>query len=845
MMDELVTLKIEGHTVSVPKGTLIVDAAKRVGIDIPVFCYHPKLEPVGMCRMCLVEVGRPARDRATGEPILDEDGQPVIRFNPQLETACTTPVGEGWVVRINSANALAARKQVVEFLLTSHPLDCPICDKGGECPLQNLTMEHGPGKSRFLYGDKIHLAKNVPLGELIYLDRERCIQCGRCVRFQEEIVDDPVLGFTERGRRMEIVTYSDPGFDSYFSGNTTDICPVGALTTADFRFGARPWELNAAASICPHCPVGCNLTLNTRREAQSEGREVIKRVLPRQNEQVNEIWICDKGRFAHHFAGSPERLERPLIRKDGELVEVGWDEAISTAAAGIHNALEKAAGGLLGIAGGRATNEDLYTFRSLIEALGGHVQLDDRLAGGELVQRFGVGAGTNLGKLGATDAVLVIASDLHEEAPIWWLRLKQAADRGMTLVVANTRPTRLDKHATQIIHYAESQAVQTALGLLQAVDDREELAAYEGDRKLVSAAKAFANAENGIIFYGGEDLDHNSTHTLAQTCANLLISSGHVGHVNNGLIAVWPRVNTQGAWDMGFRPDPLKTPSAIKGSAVVYIMAADPVGDTPDLEELLGSETFVVVQELFLTPTAEIADVVFPSMSFSEREGTYTSGERRVQRFYPAVPPYGESRADWKILIALSQALGIEVDTRSAAMVLSKISQSVQSYAGIDYQTLAKIESQWPHVGGKDLYFGGTAFENMQGLGVQLALAPPSSESIKIDDLPLKIASEDEGLRLVPITKLYDLGTTIVRSDILHPRLAPVEIGLNPDDAERMGIPNGAKVELRMDGRSVTLPARVDKHVPVGMALLPRSMGIPLYDPAQVQITLAGEGETT
>src|SRR3990170_4807689 len=263
-MAKLVNLVIDGKEVQAPEGTLVVDAAKQVGIYIPVFCYHPKMEPVGMCRMCLVEIGRPVINRETGQPEREADGSPKVQFGPKLDTACTLPVSEGMVVRGLTEKVQAARKDVVEFLLTSHPLDCPICDKGGECPLQNLTLGHGPGTSRFVFDDKIHLQKRVPLGDLIFLDRERCIQCARCIRFQEEIVDDPVIGFYERGRKLEIVTFSEPGFDSHFSGNTTDICPVGALTTTDFRFGARPWELNAAASICQHCPVGCNLTLNTR-----------------------------------------------------------------------------------------------------------------------------------------------------------------------------------------------------------------------------------------------------------------------------------------------------------------------------------------------------------------------------------------------------------------------------------------------------------------------------------------------------------------------------------------------------------------------------------------------------
>ena len=273
-----------------------------------------------------------------------EDGTPKIVFGPKLDTSCTTPVSEGMVVWGATDKVMEARKEVLEFLLTSHPLDCPICDKGGECPLQNLTMQFGPTDSRFDLDEKKHLGKHVPLGELIWLDRERCIQCGRCVRFQEQIVDDPVIGFSDRGRSMEIVSYSEPGFDSIFSGNTTDICPVGALTTADFRFGARPWEMKAKASICTQCPVGCNITYNIRREAKSGGKMVIKRVMPRQNEEVNEIWICDKGRFTYHYAESPERLTTPMIRREGELVKAGWDEAVEYAAQKV-----KAAGSSLAV----------------------------------------------------------------------------------------------------------------------------------------------------------------------------------------------------------------------------------------------------------------------------------------------------------------------------------------------------------------------------------------------------------------------------------------------------------------------------------------------------------------
>src|SRR5579859_4761817 len=351
-MADTVRVFIDDVEYPMEKGANLVDAAKSIGNDIPVFCYHPKLEPVGMCRMCLVELGQVQTDAATKAFQVGADGKPVVRWQPKLQTACTTQVTNGLTVRTASKLVQDARKDVIEFLLTSHPLDCPICDKGGECPLQNLTLKYGPGTSRFNYDEKLHLEKHYPLGDLIFLDRERCIQCARCTRFQEELVGDDVLGFSERGRAIQIITTSDPPFDTYFSGNTTDICPVGALTTADFRFGARPWELTEVPSICPHCPVGCNVSASTRQDRDFGGKVMVKRIMPRQNEQVNEIWICDKGRFGHHHSRAADRLTQPLIRQNGKLVPATWDAALSLIADKL-----KAAGAAVGaIAGPMLSN---------------------------------------------------------------------------------------------------------------------------------------------------------------------------------------------------------------------------------------------------------------------------------------------------------------------------------------------------------------------------------------------------------------------------------------------------------------------------------------------------------
>ncbi len=835
-MGNLVTLFIDEVEVSVPQGTVVVDAAKKIGNDIPVFCYHPKMKPVGMCRMCLVEVGTPVRDRQTGEIVTGEDGNPQIRFFPTLQTGCTVEVSEGMVVKTATEAVSDARDDIIEFLLTSHPLDCPICDKGGECPLQNLTMRHGPGTSRFLFEDKLKFDKHVPLGDLIYLDRERCIQCARCTRFQSEIVDDPVIAFHNRGRRLEIVTMSEPGFDSYWSGNTTDICPVGALTTSDFRFGARPWELTPVASICPHCPVGCNTTLSTRQEAKSGGRTVIKRISPRQNERVNEVWICDKGRFVHHFADSSERLQRPLIRENGGFVESTWDEALDLVA----GKLQMNNPAIAGLAGDQLSNEDLFMFQKLFRQGLNSPNIDlarKTLAGGDVVAAVGISSGSNLAELKKGDAILVVASDLHEEAPIWWLRVKQAAERGVTLVVLNLRPTRLDDHASHTVYYGPGQILTTVHNLLNAAKVE---AGSTDDDPLLSAADKLAEAANLVVFYGSEGLSYEETDNLARMLGNLLLvkqmnGNGHyhAGRVNNGLVPVWAYNNTQGAWDMGLRPDagPGYTPLDEKGidaTAIVagaadgrvkalFLAGADPVGD--GLMVGRGRLEFLVVQDLFLSETAKLADVVLPAQSWAEREGTFTSGERRIQRYYPAIPPVGESRADWQILAQLGERVGLGKPPFAASLLFREIAATIPQFEGIDYRSLARTEEQFPQVGGEDLYYGGTSYKNTSGLGQQW---PVAAEQSVVDpfDLPDIVETIPELPAVVGTVALYTHDSLVDKSEIIAPRIAEPTIFLNYSDAVELDVTDGDQLSLNVGGEVVEAHARVDGQVPEGLALL-------------------------
>jgi len=825
-MPKLVNLKIDEHELTVPEGMLIVNAAREVGVDIPVFCYHPKLNPVGMCRMCLVEIGRPMIDRATGDPVREADGSPKIQFSPKLETACTTPVSEGMRVVTTSEKVLAARRDIIEFILTSHPLDCPVCDKGGECPLQNLTLAHGSTVSRFHFNEKMHLAKKVPLGELITLDRERCIQCGRCIRFQTDIADDPVIGFYQRGRGLEIVTYSEPGFDSCFSGNTTDICPVGALTTTDFRFGARPWEMNVAASICPLCPVGCNLSLNVRSGARSNGTKVIKRVMPRENPGVNDIWICDKGRFGYHYIESDDRLTQPLLRKDGELTPVTWDEALDAAALKIRGVINN----MVTLVGGSLSIEDLFTIRQLTASKCAEPDLYDWMAGGDITAKVGVGSGSNLAEMGKGDAILVVACDLHEEAPIWWLRVRQAAERGAAVIVANPRHTRLDRFATHKYHYEPGGESAFISSLLPGKKSEQP-----------EATLAFSGAANALIIYGSEGLGLQGSQKLVSSCMELLIKTNHFGRANNGLMAAWRNGNVQGAWDMGFRPA-LDLKSKMAQAGLLFIAGADPAGDDPELARAVDLAAFVIVQELFLTETAKRADIVFPAQAFAEREGTFTSGDRRLQRFYQAVPPLEGTRADFTIAAQIALHAGVELESQSAALILLEVSKLVPAYSGVSYQKLSENANP-DSIAHRDLFYSGTAYVNRQGFGIQLPSAAERGEKVEIGKTKafrLKAPGKEE-LLVFPYTSLLDRGSLLTSSMLLKKRSASPVLHMHPRLAARHNLGQGSMTGMLVNGLNYPIRVELDETLPEKAAFLPRSTGVPICEPSLIELTPAEE----
>jgi NADH-quinone oxidoreductase subunit G len=506
---------------------------------------------------------------------------------------------------------------------------------------------------------------------------------------------------------------------------------------------------------------------------------------------------------------------------------------------------KEARGSFVSLVGGRLANEDLFNIRQLNQSLAGKARQNTFMAGGDLISQMGVSAGTNLAELGPGDAILVIASDLIEEAPVWWLRVKQAADRGASLMVMNPRPTKLDKFATHLLPVKYGREAAAVLAMIAALDSKKTrlpdwLAGYKPSRELAAAAKIFAEARHGIILFGQDGMTLANSQVLAQACANLLFLTDHLGKPHNGLLGAWPSANTQGAWEMGFTPS-TSLAEELAGAQAIYVAAADPAGDDPVLAQAVSEAGFVVVQELFLTETARRADVVLPVTAQTERDGTFTSGERRVQRFFPAVPAIDGPRPDFAITAAIGGLMGLKIESRAASLIFSQIAAQVADFADLSYRALAETHAQWPIIGRSDLYYGGTTYENTQGLGAQLAPAAQRRKLFQVNWLEPEgaVVPADDRLWVVPITTLYDRGTTLTPSEVLQPRLAGPQAVLNEATAERFGVRDGSTVALELAGEFYEVLVKVRPGVPDGIALVPRSMGIPVKGPAPASVRLA------
>jgi NADH-quinone oxidoreductase subunit G len=641
----LITFTIDGREVRAPENAMLVDAAKQGDVEIPVFCYEPKLgQPVGACRMCLVEV------EGIGK----------------LQTGCSTPVKDGMVVHTRSERVKVAQEAVVEFLLINHPLDCPVCDKGGECPLQDIAFGWGNGRSRFVE-PKRHFVKPLELSPEIAIDRERCILCYRCVRFSQEISEDYQLVLLERGAHSYVSTFDGNPYVAPFSGNIVELCPVGALTSRGYRFRARPWDVQDAGSVCTLCPSQCNVTLTVRDER-------VLRVLARDNPEVDDGWLCDRGRFAYPKLGE-NRISQPMIRDGGELRPVSWERALDEAV----TRLKRAGASTGAIVGGGATNEEgLLLARLMREALESP-HIDSRVAGAlplELHRALAEpGLQASVSDLEFAHAVLVLECNPLLDAPILDLRLRKGVRRhGMTLVDARAERLLGEGGARELAQQLQEMGQEIV------VLWSERLTAGPDGAKLAEALLELA-----------------ATLKLAET-------------EGAGLLEIPAQANGRGLREAGALPNAGPGLSATERDGMdgysmaralskgelscLYLLAADPAADAPEHERDLWLQAYerastIVAHASFLGETLrEHADVVFPAEAYPEKEGTIVHPDGRVQRLRPAVAKVGESRAEWQVLAELARRLGLELEALSGAMVSQQLFDAAPRYAGL---TLERI----------------------------------------------------------------------------------------------------------------------------------------------------------
>ena len=828
-MSDLVALKIDGQEVSVPKGTLVLDAAEKLGIEIPVFCSHPKLDPVACCRMCLVEMSGPR--------------------GVALLPACAVPVAPDMEVSTNSENVRDTQEAMLGFILLNHPLDCPICDKGGECPLQDQTMKYGSGISQLVEAKRLK-NKHYMISDTIVLDQERCVICWRCIRYLEEWEDKPQLGLFERGGSTLIDIQEGRPVDAMTGGNIIDICPVGALTNRVSRFEFRPWQVERTPSIDPHYSTGDNIRIDTRTHQ-------IRRIIGRENMGVNDQWIADKTRFAYEWVNSEERLQQPLIRKEGELVPATWTEAINFVSERLKSVKsEHGADAIGGIGSTKLSNESNYLLQRMMRQVVGTNNIDHRNGGDVAALPTGVPALADImkpmyGPNPAVDTIMLFGIDTSEELPILDMHIKRAIRRaGTKVIIAHPRKTELTRYDGPYLGYKPGTEV-TLLNVLS------KLALTEGDKKApelnklltgatlkalkdlcgVSADDAKAavqlliESENALIIYGPMAARGDSGADVVNGLTNLaMVTDNYEGLSYIGLDA-----NSQGCRDMGVLPDALpghfgledadartrleamwdcQLPSTTGKShkqmldeagdsiKALYVMGSDPASERSEWSANLDKLDLLVVQELFLTESAQKADVVLPAVSWAETNGTFTSCERRVQRAPKAISnPNTKAAPDWMILDHLASTMGAGWPYADEKSILAEITSAVPQYNGLTWEALGDQGMQWDAASTR--------------LPAEYRLAEQA-------ELP---AGDDKSFSLVTGTVSYDGGNMFALTKQMHGIAFGASVAMNPADAEKLGVAVESSVAVSSSYGELTLAVKTDDQVQAGTVWIPESLG--------------------
>lgn len=743
-MSDSITCTIDGKEITVPAGTLIIRAAEQLGIEIPRFCDHPLLDPIGACRQCFVEV----------------EGQ------RKLFTSCTTPVAEGWVIHTQNTSEEAKRSQIrnLELLLINHPLDCPVCDKGGECPLQDQTLLYGPGESRFDEAKRTY-EKPIPLSDLVALDRERCVLCARCTRFCDQISGDRFIELHYRGANEQVSIAAGEAFDSPFSGNTVQICPVGALTARTYRFAARPFDLHSEDTVCTHCSAGCNIRVDLRKG------EVV-RALANWNLEVNGEWACDKGRFAFRSVDSPQRLDIPMVRGEG-LEPAPYSEAFARIA-------EAAKGKKVAfLTGGRLTDEDYYALSKLARTVIGTNDVDHRRHfGAEAAEALaGSGLGVTYKDVEAAKIIVVVGLDSEQEVPILHLRIRSAARKnGSKVIVVHPRRTRLHDVAEHVLCKPGEE-----LASLKALT---EVVKAVGDAVVLAGSRLGAAADD-VMAWASEA---GARFALVARRANdhgALRAGAHPALLPGGRRVAYDaeRAEVEEVWGTLPPAAPGRDAREILEAAasqeidVLYLIGVDPLRDFPDaalVQKALDNVAFRVVQDTHVGRHGDHADVMLPAAPALEKDGHFTDWEGRSQRVNAVRGPKRLARADWEIFAELAQALG----------------------GDLGFTTLDELHEEMGRL-----------------LAPRESAAAPS---------PTTAAKAVDGLTLLTYPLLVDEGSLSEGADELKSaQEADAFAEVNLEDARATGIADGSRVKVSTAAGSAVLPARVTADVARGVVFVP------------------------
>ena len=844
---------LDGRTVRARKGEMLIAAAERAGTFIPRFCYHPRMESVGVCRMCLVEVSGPR--------------------GATLMPSCFIEATPGMEVVTDSEKVKKAQDGVLEFLLINHPLDCPVCDKGGECPLQDQTLAYGPGETRFVE-EKRHFEKPIPISELVLLDRERCIQCSRCTRFADEVAGEAQIDFIGRGEQIQVSTFPELPFASYFSGNTVQICPVGALTATPYRFAARPWDLDQVESTCTTCAVGCRVAVQS-----SSNR--LTRLLGIDIDPVNHGWLCDKGRFAADAVNSEVRLTEPLVRKDGTLVPVSWHEALEATAKGLTRVGADRPESIGVVGGARLTNEGAYAWARLTKGVLGTDSVDAQLGDGlpaDVV--LGLPRAT-IDQAASAATVVLLTGDIREELPVLFLRLRAAVVDGETRIVElSPQATSLTAHAEVSLRYGPGESA----ALVEALVGGGTPPTAVTDAGALGRARQLLGEGPVVVVVGRPSLaeDGELVADAAQRLAAALPEARFLPALRRG--------NVFGALDMGLAPGVLpgrvgledgrawfaaawgsvpasrgrSTPGILAAAAgdqsegptveALVLLGSDPLSDFPDrrlAERALAAASFVVAVAAAPGPALDHADVVLPAAEAHERPGTTTNLEGRIFRLGQKLVAPGQAWPDWMIAGELAFHLGHDLGFDSVGTVWDEIERLAPSHAGITRAVLdshgaadgvvAPLAVTTVSLGHRrppldPIAVPGVESVERQGASLQAGLAAspnaaadgavgaPGSEpgpprppvlSVPVElDVPHVAPADGYSVRLVASRVLYDGGAAVTTVGALAGLVAPSALRANPQDLADLGVTGGDRVRLRSATTSADVPVEPDASLP-------------------------------